>query len=124
MQVWTTTADGKTHCPKHNHTWGPLEAACPCTPPPVTREDDTGITETDRELDLLFIEARSQEKKWARVASELLDGTDSDKHLATKVRAEATKLKRYVTELAIERKKIEHARWLVAQDRKRRRGSN
>lgn len=114
---WEPAPNGQKHCRTCGQTFAKT-MSCAC--PPGMGAPLGAITPitTDKELDLIESELRSEAQYYKRLGRELTtDGTDRDFAAGLKAADVSLKFYRAYKEIVTERKGYEHDRWLVEQNR-------
>ena len=95
---WVPHEDGH-RCTRHGETFrrGEVCQRCVTDPPPPLDGDDDDVA--DPELEALYNEIRTREKKLWRIGEEHLDSGGRDVQTGVKVVAECTKLARLALEI-------------------------
>lgn len=93
----------------------------PSGPPSLDLGDES---EHDQELSRREAEWRARSKKLARIADELLEGTDRDCAAAAKLIAESTKLERMAAENRVKRARVDRVKQMRRERLRMRGGSN
>jgi hypothetical protein len=117
MPVWQPRDGGRLGCERHGEVFERTSGCTGCLADPGAFDALIEPVSTDKDLDLLETELRTEARFYRKLGREKCDGSDRDCSLGLKAAEISLKFDRAYKEILTERKGREHDRWLVEQNR-------